>query len=488
MRLALAAGLLVACQIACQTSEPPRTLASRTPSKPSAPSSPTSVVPAPTGDVLGEYMATWDPTSGMLSIEARLAMAETSDFGIGAPAYVRNPEVAGETGAFTKMDASLRATPCATGPCRIRYQYRLRSAGKGMDDIDNAVEENALLMAPPSTWLLVPKGLPERRIRFKVIVPEGESFVTGVFHAGASKDTYEITLDDLETAPYSAFGAMRVRTMQYGKGSLDVAIGAGKLALSDESLMGWTQNSVNAIEAYFGRFPMIHAALLLVPGGGRFIGEGRTLAGGGGSIFIRVGDTATESALKSDWVMVHEMVHLSFPSLPFGHQWVEEGVATYVEPFARVRAGTMPEEEAWRGLLEGLPKGQPEAGDRGLDKTHTWGRTYWGGALFWFVADVEIHKRTNNAKGLQDALRGILEAGGNDAVRWSVEDTFAAGDKATGTNVLTELYAKQANQPVKVDLASIESWLGASVVSGRTKIDDKAPGAATRRSIATGKP
>ena len=51
--------------------------------------------------------------------------------------------------------------------------------------------------------------------------------------------------------------------------------------------------------------------------------------------------------------------------------------------------------------------------DRGLDRTRTWGRTYWGGALFCLMADVEIRKQTGNRVGLQDALRTILSAGGS---------------------------------------------------------------------------
>ena len=58
-----------------------------------------------------------------------------------------------------------------------------------------------------------------------------------------------------------------------------------------------------------------------------------------------------------------------------------------------------------------MPKGLPAAGDRGLDYTPTWGRTYWGGALFCLLADIDIRKRTSNRFGLQDALRAIVAAG-----------------------------------------------------------------------------
>ena len=44
-----------------------------------------------------------------------------------------------------------------------------------------------------------------------------------------------------------------------------------------------------------------------------------------------------------------------------------------------------------------------QGGGFGLDNTHTWGRTYWGGAMFCLLADVEIRRRTHNRRGLQDA-------------------------------------------------------------------------------------
>jgi hypothetical protein len=68
-----------------------------------------------------------------------------------------------------------------------------------------------------------------------------------------------------------------------------------------------------------------------------------------------------------------------------------------------------------------MPQGLPQAGDRGLDHTPTWGRTYWGGAIFYLLADVKIRKRTRNRVGLQQALQGILAAGGNHEQDWPIQ-------------------------------------------------------------------
>ncbi len=117
----------------------------------------------------------------------------------------------------------------------------------------------------------------------------------------------------------------------------------------------------------------------------------------------------------------------------------------------------------------------PEAGDKGLDQTHTWGRTYWGGALFCLLADVEIRKRTKNSKGFVDAMRAINRAGGTIDADWPVERAFEIGDKATGGKTLMELYDKMRATPVTPDLPALCKQLGVERSAETVKFDDHAP-------------
>jgi hypothetical protein len=137
-------------------------------------------------------------------------------------------------------------------------------------------------------------------------------------------------------------------------------------------------------------------------------------------------------------------------------------------------------------LVRDMPKGLPQGGDAGLDHTHTWGRTYWGGALFCFVADVEVRRRTDNKKGLEDALRGILSAGGDIREDWRLEDALKAGDKAVGVDVLQKQYQKMKDQPVNVDLAALWKELGIESDAEGVHFKEDAPLAAVRRSITDG--
>jgi hypothetical protein len=55
------------------------------------------------------------------------------------------------------------------------------------------------------------------------------------------------------------------------------------------------------------------------------------------------------------------------------------------------------------------------------------------------MADVEIRRRTRNAKGLQDALRAINHAGGTIEAEWPLERALKIGDQATNGAALMEL-------------------------------------------------
>src|SRR5260370_38321080 len=161
----------------------------------------------------------------------------------------------------------------------------------------------------------------------------------------------------------------------------------------------------------------------LAPVRGRGVRNGRTFGYGGGRITIRVGDETSPAELASVWMLTPEMVHLAFPSVDDKHHWIEEGIATYVEPIARIRAGHLTADQMWLDLVRDMPQGLPQPGDRGLDHTHTWGRTYWGGALFCLLADGEIRRQTNNAHCLEHALRGILHPCGDRRKQWKLQDT-----------------------------------------------------------------
>ena len=272
-------------------------------------------------------------------------------------------------------------------------------------------------------------------------------------------------------------------TIDAASSRIEVSVEAESPRLSDRQLKHWVQNAADAVVAYYGRYPVPHAFLQIKPFDGEGVRGGRTFSMHGGSIRIAVGNETTEDDLSTDWMLTHEMVHLTFPSVPDEHHWIEEGIATYVEPIARIQAGQFDASRMWFELVRDMPKGLPQEGDQGLDHTHTWGRTYWGGALFCFLADVEIRRQTQNKKGLQDALRGILNAGGDMREDWELEKALQTGDRATGTDVLRMLYERMRNSPTETDLGALWKELGIREENGTVQFQDDAPLAAIRKSI-----
>jgi hypothetical protein len=286
---------------------------------------------------------------------------------------------------------------------------------------------------------------------------------------------------------YSSVGEEMNSSYSVGNSSIDVHVEQGALQVSNQDLMQWVHWASESVAAYYGRFPVPNVRLVIIPTGGRGVRGGTTFpAKDGGFIRIHVGGETIMAGLADDWMLTHEMVHLAFPAMEESHHWIEEGISTYVEPIARVRAGHLDAHEMWFELVRDLHQGLPQPGDKGLDNTHTWANTYWGGALFCFLADVEIHKQTANRKGLDDALRGILNAGGDIRRDWSIEEALQKGDQATGVPVLVPLYGKMKDKPYEVDLAEMWKDLGVERVGDTVRFIDTAPLAKMRDSISYG--
>lgn len=277
------------------------------------------------------------------------------------------------------------------------------------------------------------------------------------------------------------------RELKIGSATLQVDFAAGPLDLSQDAILAHIQMAAKAVAAYYGHFPVNRDRILIVPwpdrdgiGGGTTWGD---MAGFPAMTRIHIGQHATQADLNDDWMMTHELVHTAFPNLPDDQHWMEEGLAVYVEPLARVMTGELTAQKVWHDMMRDMHQGEPQPGDQGLDHTHTWGRTYWGGAIFCLAADVAIRQQTHNRKGLRDALRAIVEHGGTIDHNWDLPRALAIGDAATGTHVLTEQYAKWKDAPVNVDLPSLWAELGVRVDGNQIELVSNAPLASVRQAI-----
>ena len=276
--------------------------------------------------------------------------------------------------------------------------------------------------------------------------------------------------------PYAAFDQMPFESIQIGDASIRVVFGPGEFDLPRQRIVDFARQSARTVALYFGRFPARTARLLVLntTRPGRPIRSGTAFGYSGAAIKLTLAANVTAKDLDGDWILVHEMSHFALPSLPRRHHWFEEGMASYVEPLARAQAGLLSAERVWADMVRGMPHGLPQPGDQGLDQTHTWGRTYWGGALFCLLADTEIREATDGRRGLQHALRAIL-GHGNIEMESAIEPLLEIGDQSTGTQVLASLYRRMKGSPYPVDLAKLWDRLGVRVASGGIEFDDRSP-------------
>jgi hypothetical protein len=265
--------------------------------------------------------------------------------------------------------------------------------------------------------------------------------------------------------------------------SLRIELADSKFRGGAEPLLEWIKRSLGIVTAYYGNFPTSSLRIQVVSEDGGGVHGGKTWGYRGGFIRVQAGRDVTAAQLLDDWVLVHEMTHLALPDVGDDQSWFSEGLAVYVEGISREQAGNRTQQDVFAEQMKQMPRGMPQDGDRGLDHTHTWGRTYWGGAMFCFLADVEIHRRTGNRFGLQDAMRAVAKASGGLSADWPITRVLATGDAATGTKVLEDLYAQMKDSPVTPDLRDLWTKLGVVSDGGTVMLHDDAPLADIRRAI-----
>lgn len=250
-------------------------------------------------------------------------------------------------------------------------------------------------------------------------------------------------------------------------------------------LLDWVVYSAETVTRYYGRFPVDNVHIQVQVTGGHAVRFGQAFGGDSPLVRVVVGEHVGAQALRQDWIMVHEMVHLAMADVPVANRWWLEGLSTYVESIARAQRGHLSAEFVWNGFYHRMPQGLPQGGDRGLDQTPTWGRTYWGGAMFCLLADVEIRKLTDNRKSLRDALRGVLADGYSMQVSATPMQIFESADRATGVAVLVPLYEKMKADPVPIDLDQLWRELGVGFEDDQLVYNNDATMAHIRKALLT---
>lgn len=252
--------------------------------------------------------------------------------------------------------------------------------------------------------------------------------------------------------------------------------------LTPAALEAWVRRATLMVSDYCGgRFPVPRLDVDIVTRSGGGLGWGQHW--GGERVMAMAGSRTTLGGLRRDWVLVHEMLHLAFPSLPRRQRWMREGLSTYLETVVRARCRVFGEREVWRRWCRQMPLGLSRPGDRGFDLTPSWGSVYWGGALYWLRVDVALRERTGGRVGLRELVIGVLARGGDARRTWAIPRLLDEAESITGTDAVAELYEQMALAPTNLDLDAWFAELGVTWDGEEPSFDDGAPLASIRRAM-----
>ena len=381
--------------------------------------------------------------------------------------------------------------PLCAGTCKVRYSIDLGAlAATCGDEIDCAKRVGDATLSPALAWLVHPQPKTDVPVTVHVRTPNATQFITGMTPADdEASQTYAFRSFDLDEGSFSAFGPMRrYRVEVPGKQAshIDLSIvGKQKYAMTDLAMKTWVEDAAQAVTGLFGQFPVAHTTLFVVPAKGEDeVVFGKVLSLAGASVVVVVGDKMPANERHHDWVLVHELFHLGFPTFRGEGRWLGEGLATYYEPILRARAGWTDGNDVYRQFAHNMPRGQSHRGSAALAQRDDLDSIYWGGALFCFAADVRIREETHGKKSLDDVLRAGLLRGGDATKVWTVADVVKLGDEVTGTRVLSEMYDRYAARGEKIDLDGLLSQLGIDRRdSGGVDFDERRSLAWVRRDI-----
>jgi hypothetical protein len=355
--------------------------------------------------------------------------------------------------------------------CTVRYSVDLDALAAGCgDEVDCARRVGEATLSPSLAWLVHP--IPRHDVPVTVYArsSSGTPFASGMSAIDDEGRTFAFRSFDLDEGSFTAFGPMRrfrldVPGDRGSKARIDVAVlGTHTYAMSDAAIRVWIEDAAEVTASLFGRFPVPRATIFVVPAKGEDeVVFGKVLSLAGASVVLVLGDKMQASARHRDWVLVHELFHLGFPTFRGEGRWLGEGLATYYEPVLRARAGWTTPGEVFSQFARNMPRGQPAHGPfAGLAAREDLDTIYWGGALFALAADVRIREETRGKKSLDDALRALLDRGGDATRVWRVRDVVRVGDVATGTNVLSSMYDHYAARGERIDLQGLLASLGVS--------------------------
>lgn len=391
--------------------------------------------------------------------------------------------------ALSTSGGSISLAGAAPGDCAL-YEVDLEAAARGLDPRITARHEGALA-TDPDLWLYRPGPLPEGATATLVFeLPPGHA-VSAPWPLAGEGDPLRFRL------PASTFlrrgrvvlGRFERLLVAVPGGVLDVAL-LGDIDAGESGVERWLSEAGRAVSTLYGTFPRERVQVTVTPVWGAGVPFGLVLRAGGPGVHLLAGERSEEEDLVGEWVAVHELSHLALPFVRHGDPWLSEGIATYYQHVLRARAGFFDEREAWQKLHDGFERGRGDlrgstlaAAAEAMHANRAYLRVYWTGTALALLADVELRRRSEGARSLDEALRRFGECCLEPDATFTAEELCQRLDALVEDDVLSALARAQLGSTAFPDLEATYRDLGVRVKGGRVSLDDDAPFAYIRRAI-----
>lgn len=369
-------------------------------------------------------------------------------------------------------DRSLWSTDAQSyGNGKGRFTFDLAQFADREDDMGSAMVMADAVMVTPGYLLPLPDTDRAAMLRFRFTFPNGGRLLTAL--RPDAEGRYSVPLLRLDEVGPLVLGSAN-GTKVAGDPELTLILPTGAMAIPPQQLTAWVSSVAEGNRRFWGGSPVKDGLVVLVPSNRGGVPFGRVLSLGGAVATVLVGREATTQDLYGDWVLVHEFLHLGTPLMRDTGAWLNEGIATFYEPPLRARAGWKTEDEVWHEWISMMPRGLNAMSESGLENGGR-GGTYWGGALFVLMAEIESLKASEGKIGFSDCLRKVLADGGDVTVKWQTRRLLGACDALLGKPAILPLADKHIPKGTAMTLEDLWRSLGVSMAAdGAIRYDDSA--------------
>jgi hypothetical protein len=389
----------------------------------------------------------------------------------------------------------IRLSNVSAGDC-LHYTVNLEAAVAAQAGTERVIlhqGDNVLMSS--GVWLWRPARIPDNTsVELQFDLPEGMqvSVPWQRIRQESALPGFRLDRTPIEWRDLTAFGYFEARDVRAGGAILRMAVLDADEPANSDDMSGWIHEAASAVSALYGRFPLQHPQVLVVPIGAQSeaVPWAQVLRGGGTAAHFFIDQNRPLSEFRNDWTATHELSHMLLPYVGRGDAWLSEGFASYYQNVLRARAGMVSEQVAWQKLYAGFGRGRRDSGDKTLAyvsanmrESGGYMRVYWSGAAIAMMADVELRRRSKGRLSLDIAMAELAKCCLPGDRTWSAKEVFSRLDLITGDDVFMSLYKQNVNSRHFPEISDTSAQLGITEREDRLHLSSAEDALALRAAI-----